>query len=150
MELFPEWLEAAGMIMPGENLEDWPLMWVPASKVQMESVIAKVKAFSQGLPAEKPFTAHGAEKLVAATAPALPANEPWRSFLMPFGKQEGQALGDLDKKYLFGLWANFKVEETWEDRNGNVRDTKPEKLEQDQRLRAMLDQAGAHYQFEAK
>lgn len=64
MEFLPEWLEAAGMIMPGENLEDWPLMWVPASKVQMETVIAKVKAFSQGLPAEKPFTAHGAEKFV--------------------------------------------------------------------------------------
>jgi hypothetical protein len=147
MEFLPEWLEAAGMIMPGENLDDWPLMWVPASKAQMEAVIAKVKAFSQGLPAEKPFTAHGAEKLKAAIE--VPRDEQpdphspsayWRSFTMPFGKEKGRALADLDKKYLYGLWANFEVQETWED-------DKPEKLEHDRQLRTMLDEAGKHYEF---
>jgi hypothetical protein len=153
MEFLPEWLEAAGMIMPGENLEDWPLMWVPASKAQMETVIAKVKAFSQGLPAEKPFTAHGAEKFKAIEVPRDEQPDPnspsahWRSCQMPFGKEKGRALADLDKKYLYGLWANFEVQETWEDDRGNVHDTKPEKLAQDQRLREMLDEAGKHYEF---
>jgi len=114
MELFPEWLEAAGMIMPGENLADWPLMWVPASKAQMETVIAKVKAFSQGLPAEKPFTAHGAEKFVAASEPqsaAEPEIDP--SWLIAQGKIEVVNLKEgKSAKGPWSLWG-IKIGQDW-------------------------------------
>lgn len=69
---------------------------------------------------------------------------------MPFGKCAGQKLEDLDKKYLFGLWANFQPSATWEDGIGQTRKTDPDKLAKDFVFRAMLDEAGKHYEFHKK
>ncbi len=74
----------------------------------------------------------------------------WRKLKMTHGKNKGIPLGDLPKNYLFGLWANFEVEETWTDKEGNVRDTKPDILAGMRELRAMLDEAAKHYKFTKK
>lgn len=70
-------------------------------------------------------------------------NAPWRSFPMPWGKKAGVKLADLDKKYLFGLWANYEVETEY-----NGRPKSPANIAKDEAFRAMLDEAGKHYQFE--
>ncbi len=54
-------------------------------------------------------------------------------------------LGEVEKNYLFGLWANFTVELEYK---GKPR--KQEKIDVDTKLRAMLDLAGRHYQFTKK
>jgi hypothetical protein len=69
----------------------------------------------------------------------------WRIFPMPFGKHAGVCLEDLEKNYLFGLWANFEVETEY---NGKLK--KAETIERDTEFRHMLDAAGEHYKFEKK
>lgn len=64
---------------------------------------------------------------------------------MPFGKNAGVLLEDLEKNYLFGLWANYKVETTYKGKPRN-----PEKIESDRQFRLMLDLAGNHYGFTKK
>lgn len=68
---------------------------------------------------------------------------PWRIFPMPWGKQAGKQLADLDKKYLYGLWANHVVETEY-----NGRPIAPEKIALSEKFREMLDEAGKHYGFE--
>lgn len=70
---------------------------------------------------------------------------PWRAYPVPWGKQAGVPLAELDKKYLYGLWANFEVEEEY-----NGKPKKPETIEKEQEFRNMLDQAGEHYEFTKK
>ncbi len=67
----------------------------------------------------------------------------WSSFPMPWGKQAGTPLGELDEKYLYGLWANYEVETEY-----NGRPKKKETIEKDREFRAMLDHAGVHHEFE--
>ena len=69
-------------------------------------------------------------------------NAPWRSFPMPWGKHAGAKLADLDKKYLFGLFANYVVETTYNGKQKNDAN-----IAKDRTFRAMLDEAGAHYKF---
>lgn len=69
----------------------------------------------------------------------------WRQFPMPFGKNSGVMLEDLEKNYLFGLWANYTVETEYKGKP-----KKPETIEKDQTFRAMLDLAGEHYGFKKK
>ena len=71
--------------------------------------------------------------------------EEWRQFPMPFGKNAGTAMEDLEKNYLFGLWANYKVETEY-----NGKPKKSETITKDTKFREMLDQAGNHYQFKKK
>ncbi len=69
--------------------------------------------------------------------------EPWRNFPTPFGNDAGVLMGDLPKKKLYGWWANFKVETEYKGKPKN-----PSTIAHDQQFRAMLDAAGAHYEFE--
>lgn len=71
--------------------------------------------------------------------------EAWRQFPMPFGKNAGIALEELDKKYLYGLWANYEVEEEY-----NGKRKSDEQIEKDTLFRAMLDLAGEHHHFTKK
>lgn len=71
-----------------------------------------------------------------------PEHEEWRQYPMPFGKNAGVALEELDKKYLYGLWANYTVETEY-----NGKPKKPETIAKDQEFRVMLDMAGVHYKF---
>lgn len=70
---------------------------------------------------------------------------PWRSFPVPFGKMAGKKLAEIEKKYLFGFWANFVVETEYQGKP-----KKPETIAKDTAFREMLNEAGAHYGFVKK
>jgi hypothetical protein len=70
--------------------------------------------------------------------------------LVPFGKHSGEPLAKLDKGVLFGFWANFEVSPTFQGKDGKVITKTADKLAKDKQFRAMLDEAGKHYEFEDK
>lgn len=78
---------------------------------------------------------------LSANDPNSP-DAPWRSFPVPFGKMAGKKLADIEKKYLFGFWANFAVETEYQGKP-----KKPETIAKDTAFREMLDEAGKHYGF---
>lgn len=150
-------------LTPNETLEDWPLSFVPTSRVALDSEVRRCAEFlgagtsnpEEG-PPEPPGGWHG-EK-----TPKTPKNAPeaakrakegqpepehhkseWHRFPMPWGKHAGTPLGELDKKYLFGLWANYEVETEYQGKP-----KKPETIEKDQKFREMLDIAGDFYKFD--
>lgn len=160
-QVITEFFEKAAAILPGsEMLEDIPLEFVPVSKEEIAALQEAIARFDRGDYAEIPYkhkvvneTLKEPEQGELPTKPIEvprddepPADdEPWRSFPMPFGKQAGTALEDLDRKYLFGLWANYAVETEY-----NGKPKKPETIAKDQLFREMLDAAGEHYNFEKK
>ncbi len=147
-----EYFQKIGCLMPNEGLADLPLRFVPATAKQWEALKGAIIAFTEGHEAKAAFPPN--EEAAVPKPVEVPrqadlatpeAAEAWRAFPMPWGKQSGVPLGELEKKYLYGLWANFKVEEEY---NG-----KPKRLEtvaKDRLFRTMLDDAGAHYKFETK
>jgi hypothetical protein len=155
-----EYMRKAGYIMDNETLDDLPSRHVPATKAEFDAAMSKIQAFVDGAPAEKwnlPQALVGAAP-VATTQP-VPASievprdppeqegdpESWRAFPMPFGKHAGTPLEDLEKNYLYGLWANYTVETEYKGKP-----KKPETISKDQTFRAMLDLAGENYQFTKK
>lgn len=157
-----EYFQKAGILMPNEEIEDIPLEWVPCSKGQMQALNRKISDFANGGEAERAFPqndlpdAPKKAKTKTVEVPRDPdafanSDDPdhpeaeWRVFPMPFGKNAGVCLADLEKNYLFGLWANFKVETEF-----NGKPKKPETIERDQEFRNMLDMAGEHYEFKTK
>lgn len=147
-EIATEYFHAVNQLMPNEALEDLPLESVPINKEQLALLKERIEGFQRGDAAERAFPPNQMplEKKAAPINVGKNANagadEPWRSFPMPFGKHAGTNLGDLEKKYLFGLWANFVVETEY-----NGKQKRPESIAKDQQFREMLDAAGAHYQF---
>jgi hypothetical protein len=115
-----EYFRKKDQLLPTEDLLDLPLKFVPISKEAARKVIVEI----QGL------------------IPTGGEDEAWCSFPMPYGKNAGIPLSDLDKKYLYGLWANYTVETEY-----NGRAKKPEQIEKDTLFREMLDDAGVHYDF---
>ena len=125
-----------GWLMPNETLQDLPLRFVPTSTKQFESFkeclgmwIREGKVGNPYLPnvydEKKPNAAQKTTQAQldsaeppggwqgAAGAPEpeeVEAEESWRTFPMPWGKQAGVNLEDLEKNYLYGLWANYTVE----------------------------------------
>lgn len=159
----PAWL------MPTETLKDLPLEYVPVSQEQLRLLEAAITDFGNGMEAKNPYppnatasTPAKAKKAdpkpkteTADSAEAAPVsdddyNSPtarWRSYPVPFGKSAGVILDKLDKKVLFGFWANFEPQAQWTDKEGKVRDSSPDKLAREREFRAMLDSAGKHYNF---
>lgn len=125
-----EYFRSTDALMPNEELQDLPLDRIPTSKDAAKEVIAAIQAFAfpDG----------------TAGSPDDP-NAAWRTFPIPFGKQAGKTLAEVDKKFLYGFWAGFKVETEF-----NGKSKKPETIAKDQLFRDMLDEAGKHYQFEMK
>lgn len=62
--------------------------------------------------------------------------EEWRTFPVPFGKDAGVALEEIDKKTLYGWWANYEPKEY----KGKIKEI-------DVKFREMLDLAGEYYRF---
>lgn len=163
-ELVTEYFQKLNQLMPNETIEDLGLRFVPSLTSEMRMLHTRLSQFGSGEQAEPAFEPHtevfakGKKKSTAESVQGVQPEKPievprenlpddgteeeWRSFLMPWGKEEGVPLEDLDKKYLYGLWANYEVEEEY-----NGRPKKPETIEKDRLFRQMLDQAGEHYQF---
>lgn len=149
-----EYFRKLGKILPNEELEDLPLEFVPISKQELAQLTAKIAEFESGQEATEAFPPHDepeAPKSKPATQSKpdeVPRDKPepdqddWRTFPMPFGKNAGVILEELDKKYLYGLWANYEVEEEY-----NGKPKKPEVIARDTEFRRMLDLAGEHYEF---
>lgn len=140
-----------GWIMPNESLEEIPLRYVPVSKgegSQLEAFKHNLGTWCQDGRAEKPYPANPEPEPTKTNKlknDLTTEDEAWRTFPMPFGKNAGIALGDLEKNYLFGLWANYTVDKEYK---GKPR--KAESIEKDEQFRAMLDLAGKHYDFTKK
>jgi hypothetical protein len=143
------WLIEVGWIMPNEGIEDLPLRYVPNSKTQLADLLFAATELAMAGNVVKPYEANGVPE--GAKAPESQsgeedaANEPWRAFQMPFGKEKGVPLGELPKNKLFGWWANYKVETEY---NGKPKN--PDTIAKDQAFRDMLDEAGKHYEFTKK
>jgi hypothetical protein len=131
---FCEYACERGIMLTSETLEDWPLDKVPTSKRAFAALLHDVEEFcmaKQGLaPINQDAGHHAAE---------------WYNFPMPYGKNAGVILGELEKNYLFGLWANMTVETEY-----NGKPKKTETIAKDTKLRQMLDEAGKHYEFTKK
>jgi hypothetical protein len=139
-----EWAVKVGWLLPTESLDDIPLDRVPRSKPEMDALIAAVSAFADGGEPQEP----GKPPIEVPRDAHLDHNSPdapWRYYPMPWGKMSGTKLADMEKKYLFGLWANFVVEEQF-----NGKPKRPETIEKDKLFRSMLDEAGKHYEFTKK
>ena len=150
-----------GWLMPNEKLEDMPERFVPLTKEHYVAFVTKLTLFAATNKAEKPYEPHpeviGNIVVGSVTHNLVPKEEdydspqaPWRSFPVPFGKHAGVKLADLDKNFLYGFCSNYTVQTEWEDKDGKVHQTKPEKLAKDRLFRQMLDEAGKHYSFEKK
>jgi hypothetical protein len=149
-----------GAIMPTEGLAELPLRYVPVTAGELRELGALIAELADTGKADKPswITQSGRSDTSAAGAttthnkgdalpdrgaPAIPVPEgDWHSFPMPWGKQAGVPLGELEKPYLFGLWANYTVETEFKGKP-----KKAETIAKDTEFRAMLDLAGEHYQF---
>lgn len=162
-----EYAAKTGIILPGETLADatasalfrsvdWnlaPDKNQAAVKKDFDALTAAVQSFMDGneIPgAEAPWT-EDPPFPVGTTVPSdehLDPNAPdaaWRSFPMPWGKQSGVKLADLEKSYLYGLWANYTVETSY-----NGKPKKPESIAKDTLFREHLNSAGAYYEFTKK
>lgn len=145
-QLVTEFMVKAGKLMPNEEPEALSLQWVASSHSQLRELGLALAHFEAGEEAKWPYPANTGEVPPPPTKPEgkkpEAPDEPWRSFPMPFGKQAGIKLADLDKKYLFGLWANYEVETEYQGKP-----KKPETIAKDTVFRQMLDAAGVHYEF---
>lgn len=150
-ETTQEWFSQAGILLPTEKLEDVPLRYVPTSKHQLSEMITAISKWKADGIAVFPWHPDPEPAKSAVSKPIeVPreqTNQPepegaWRAFPMPFGKNAGTPLGELDKKYLYGLWANYEVETEY-----NGKPKKPETIARDEAFREHLDAAGEHYDF---
>lgn len=105
---------------PEAVLEELPIKHVPKTKREFGSIMAELEAWMDG----------------EQQAPD------WKSFPMPWGKNKDTPLGELDKKYLFGLFMNFEVEEEYDGKRKHE-----DAIAKDRKFREMLDEAGEHYEW---
>jgi hypothetical protein len=149
------WLLPPSQDFPGEPLQTLDLKHVPATKAAAQEILNAIRS---RMDAQKPQAASGPSDTSQPHAKSAQNRKPeakagqsepdhhkseWWNFPMPWGKHAGTPLGELDKKYLFGLWANYEVEKEFKGRP-----KKPETIANDEHFREMLDQAGEEYEFE--
>ena len=129
-------------------VEQWPACFVPITADELEALKVALAEFSLNGQAIMPYQPHG---LDPATLPskAEPAKEPaWVSFVMPFGKSKGRALGNFEKAELEFYLTEFKVRESVDvaqvDGSIVTQPLPPESVNQQKALRAALDEAQAY------
>jgi hypothetical protein len=137
---------------PAEPIEMLDARHVPTTRKQADAILAELDSLipenqrpkSAGAP-RPPSTSSGQAQSALKGQPEGKEHhsEAWYQFPMPWGKHAGTPLGELEKKYLFGLWLNHVVKTEY-----NGKPKKPETIEKDREFRVMLDQAGVHYEFE--
>lgn len=162
-----------GGLKKGETLDKLPLQFVPITNRQMWELNKAVQEFADGKFIREPYPQNKLKpEEKQPELPAKPAEPPkqepakqpakkpepekgalpeydlptaaWRSAVPPYGDKI--ALGQMPQKKIFGWWANFKPEPTFE-KNGNTIQKKSETIAKEEAFRAALDQAGMHYKF---
>jgi hypothetical protein len=157
-EMATQFCMELGWIMPNEGMKDLPLRFIPVSKQQLASFRECLGLWVKDGKINNPYLPNAYDKepdVPHATQPEhddgsvdyVPPEEAdaWRQFPMPFGKNAGVNLEDLEKPYLYGLWRNYTVEKEYKGKP-----KKPETIAKDQTFRDMLDLAGKHYEFTKK
>jgi hypothetical protein len=139
-----KYLVALGWLEADKAVEQWPYRFVPLSATELEAVRAGMTEFSQSGVAALPYAPHGID--TATLKPAAPTT--WESFVMPFGKSKGTALGKFEKAELDFYVQGFKVRETVDvqSADGSIvsQPLPPESIASQKLLRAALDEAAAH------
>lgn len=151
--LLHEYATKNGILLDPEDISEWPLNKVPTSKDELRKLMKSIEEFRDGgappsdfMPPPAGYTPSAGTRNADDEADDVPYDpEEWRSFPMPFGKHAGIKLEDLDKKYLYGLWANYVVEKEF---NGKAKSEAT--IQKDRQFRAYLDDCGKHYQFTKK
>jgi hypothetical protein len=72
-------------------------------------------------------------------------DQSWRTMPVPFGKDAGKPIGEMNKEKLFGWWMNWLPKPTTP--NGTVK--QPGTMRMEEAFREALNAAGKHYQFKA-
>lgn len=147
-----EYFQKLAQLIPGEPLEQLPLRFVPYDKKQLDALIECITNFEAGGDVVKAFEPHYEAQDKPVEVPRddeeVEEGDEWRTFVMPFGDDKGTPMEEIDKKTLFGWWANYEVTTEFKDRKtGKMVQKKPETVAEDQKFRDMLDQAGEHYNF---
>lgn len=148
-----EYFEKIEQLIPTESVEDLPDRFVPHTKEEMDALASCIANFEAGGEAVRAFEPHGEAGKVGVPREKVDApgdQDSWRQFPMPYGGKAGVPLEDLDKKYLYGLWANYEVSTEFKTKEGHMKSLKPDQIEKNKIFRAMLDLAGEHYQFKKK
>lgn len=121
-----------------KGFKEIPQDWAKLFLETWDETIGKLDAFliANPLPDEAP------KPVEVPRDPQPAAPDAWRAFLMPWGEKKGVPLGELDKKYLFGLCANYKVTTEYRGKPKSA-----ESIAADTLFRQMLDDAALHYEF---
>jgi len=141
-EMATEFFQKLDWLLPTENIDDLGLQYVPTSKDELSMLQSRLAEFGNGEQAGQPYKPHYSEPQKPETKAET---EPWRAFRMPFGKDKDTPLGELPKKTLFGWWANYEVETSY-----NGKPKSQQQIEQDTEFRKALDCAGAALNFSKK
>lgn len=133
--------DLAPRLAANQDVKDLRSDWLEYYAGNLPSEMPKIDIWlsENPMPAASPAPA-GAVNVPRDPEPANP--EEWRTFKMPFGQNEGIDLANLDKKYLFGLWANWTPKTEWQGKP-----LSSDRLAIDKKFRQMLDAAGQHYEF---
>lgn len=137
-----------GWIMPNEDLADIPLDKVPTSQPAFQAIMNQIKELMDGdqIP--------DAEVEGSDLPPLTPRDDWWRKVIVPIPPKgvsrddylkDPRTIGDLEKNYLFGMWANWQPK-SWTGKDGQERPPS----DADIKFREALDAAGAHYAFKKK
>lgn len=132
-------------LMPNETLEDLKLKYVPVDKKEYADFLGKVSVHATTGKADRPYQPHDDEP--RKPEPQSTEDDAWRSFPMTHGKHAGEQLCELDKAYLYGLWANFTPEKTFKAKDGTMKPVSDASYAKAVTLRKMLNDAGKHYNF---
>lgn len=133
------YLVALGWLDNEKCVENWPIRFVPISKVELEAIATGLAEYSQSGNAVRPYAPHGLDPETLQAHPvappaAAPAPEPeWTRFVMPFGRLKGKTLGQFTLDEM-EFYQQFKVEE---------QPKSPESEAMQIALRAALDEAKA-------
>lgn len=123
--LFRDW------IVDTQDIEDLPLERVPVNKAEMDMMLKCVQTFEVDAAIEGD-SQKGEQR-------------DWHDYAMPFGEFKGEALGDLDRKYLFGWWANYTPDTHFDSKR-----LSDKVIADNKEFREVLDEMGAYYKFEKR
>lgn len=124
--LFRDW------IVDTQDIEDLPLERVPVNKAEMDMMLKCVQTFE-------------IDPVPTSASQQCEKPRDWHDYAMPWGQFKGEALGDLDRKYLFGQWANYVPLTEY-----NNKPLTEKQIADNEEFREVLDEMGAYYKFEKR